>query len=524
VSNAVLIVEDDKATAELERRALAGGGNDTVVVSQVGHALDLLEQRSFDAILLDYHLPDGDPWAVVAAAEMKRPQIPVIVVTGQGNELIASEAITRGVAAYLKKSGTCWEQIPEIVDRVTALATKKESLRKNEAQLRLKAEQAEKASTAKSEFLASMSHELRTPLNAVIGFGYLLDKSDLSDDQRQIVTNIQVAGLALMGVVNNVLDLSKIEAGEMALENEPLDLPGLLLGVTQMLGQQAKSKGIELIVLPPAELPYTVTGDVTRLRQVIVNLVNNAIKFTEAGQVVVTVLCEQQGPEHILLRCEVKDSGIGIQADALKQLFQAFTQADATIAKRFGGTGLGLSISRRLVHMMGGEIGVTSTVASGSTFWFKIMLKRALSGAIVPRGLRSAVDEGHTLLLDGVRALVVDDSDVNQEILRRILETQGAIVTCCSDGASAVALVKDPQSLFDVVLMDVQMPIFDGNEATRCIRQQLGLLTLPIIGLTAGALRSDRDRSLEAGMNDFIVKPFDTQTLFRKVRLLLPQI
>jgi len=520
VNNAVLIIEDDCATAELERRALAGRGTDTVIVSDVGHALGLLGERTFDAILLDYHLPDGDPWAVVAAAESKCPQIPVVVITGQGNELIASEAMTRGVAAYLKKSGTCWDQIPGIVDRVTALATKKESLRINEAQLRLKAEQAEKASKAKSEFLASMSHELRTPLSAVIGFGYLLDKSNLSEDQRRMVTNIQAAGRALLGVINDVLDLSKIEAGEMSLENEPLDLPALMLSVMQMLGQQAKDKGIELIVPPLAELPCKVTGDASRLRQVIVNLVNNAIKFTEAGNVVVTVICTEQDAEHILMRCEVKDSGIGIEADALQRLFQAFTQADASITRRFGGTGLGLSIARRLVNLMGGEIGVTSTVEVGSTFWFEIALQRAPSVPVAPRALRT--DELERL--DGLRALVVDDSELNQEIVRRILEGQGAIVTCCSDGASAVELLGAQQRQFDVVLMDVQMPTLDGNEATRCIRHQLGLTTLPIIGLTAGALVSDRDRSLEAGMNDLIGKPFDTQALFRKVRLLVPAI
>jgi len=517
VSSAVLIIEDDQATAELERRALAGGGTDTVIVSEVSQALDLLQARRFDAILLDYHLPDGDPWAVVAAAEMRCPPIPVVVVTGQGNEMVAAEAMTRGVSAYLKKSGACWGQIPGIVDRVTAVATKKESLRQNEMQLRLKADEAEKASKAKSEFLASMSHELRTPLNAVIGFGYLLDQSNLSEDQREIVTNIQAAGRALLGLVNDVLDLSKIEAGEMLLENEPLDLPEMLLSVMQMLGQQARDKGIELIILPMDELPCSVAGDLSRLRQVLVNLVNNAIKFTATGQVVVTVMCTEQGSDHILMRCEVKDSGIGMEPDALQRLFQAFTQADSTISKRFGGTGLGLSISRRLVQLMGGEIGVSSTLAVGSTFWFEVALERALSSP--PPGRRIDASER----LDGLRALIVDDSELNREIVRRILEGQGAIATCCSDGASALELLRSHRQ-FDVVLMDVQMPVLDGREATRSIRHELGLKELPIIGLTAGTLRSDRDRSLEAGMTDLIGKPFDPQTLFRKLRVFVPEV
>jgi signal transduction histidine kinase len=532
VSNPVLIVEDDHAAAELERRALARVGTDTVIVAQVGHALELLRENSFDAILLDFNLPEGDPWAVVEAAEMKIPQIPVVVVTGQGNELIASEAMTRGVAAYLKKSGTCWDEIPGIVGRVTALAARKASVRINEAQLRLKAEQAEKANKAKSEFLATMSHELRTPLNAVIGFGYLLDQSNLSEEQRQIVTNIQAAGRALLSLVNDVLDISKIEAGEMSLEKEPLDLAALLLSVQQILGQQATGKGIELVVLPAPELSLSVVGDASRLQQVLVNLVSNAIKFTAAGRVLVALSCTQQGSDHISLRCEVKDSGIGIEAAALPHLFHAFTQADATTTRRFGGTGLGLSISRRLVELMGGEIGVISAVAVGSTFWFEIPLERAQGNPhVLPgpsadatgRSLKTAIlDRGDTLLLDGLRALVVDDSDLNREIVRRILESQGAIVACCSDGASAVEILRTRHREFDVVLMDVQMPVLGGDEATRYIRCELGLKTLPIIGLTAGALPSDRERSLDAGMNDLIGKPFDRQILFRKVRHFVP--
>jgi len=289
------------------------------------------------------------------------------------------------------------------------------------------------------------------------------------------------------------------------------------LSVVQMLGQQAKDKGVELIVPPLAELPSRVTGDASRLRQVIVNLVNNAIKFTEAGHVVVSVNCTERDSEHVLVRCEVKDSGIGIEADALQRLFQAFSQADPTITKRFGGTGLGLSIARRLVKLMGGDIGVTSTVGVGSTFWFEITLERASSRPTsAPRDLRT--DEHERLY--GLRALVVDDSELNQEIVRRILEGQGATVTYCFDGASAVELLKAQQQEFDVVLMDVQMPVLDGNEATRQIRR-LGLTALPIIGLTASALLADRDHSLKAGMNDLIGKPFDRETLARKLRLLV---
>jgi signal transduction histidine kinase len=292
-SSKVLIVEDDDSTAELERRALARAGTDSITASKVASALELLEKQSFSAILLDYHLPDGDSWAVVEAAELKRPRIPVVLVTGQGDEIVAAQAIDRGVAAYVKKSGTCWDQLPGVLRRVTKFSAEKERLRVAAAKFRVMAWVAETANNAKTEFLAGMSHEIRAPLSLVIGWTYLLEKTPLSEDQRKCLDNIQLAGRALLGVVNNVLDLSKIEAGALSVENESIDLPELLRDLSQMLTESAHNKGIELIVLPVAEPLYTVKGDAPRLRQILVNLVSNAIKFTEAGHVSVKLSCKK---------------------------------------------------------------------------------------------------------------------------------------------------------------------------------------------------------------------------------------
>jgi PAS domain S-box-containing protein len=539
---------------------------------------------------------------------------------------------------------------------VIAAAREVTERKQYERSLREAMHSAERANGAKSDFLANMSHEIRTPLNAVIGLGYLLEHTNLDADQRHLLSKIQFGGRALLGVINNVLDLSKIEAGEMLLEDEPFGLPGLVQDLGQLLAPQAAAKGIELIVRSSADLPDVIIGDASRLRQVLTNLLGNSIKFTETGHVELNVSWTEQAANRIRLRCTVEDTGIGVEAAALERLFTPFTQADASTTRRFGGTGLGLSITRRFVELMGGEIGVSSVVGVGSTFWIEIpvRLPPKIDDTPTDRGMRILIagpdndarsrlmdmaramgwspqltdtgrqlfevigndqssawpdvlilgldetdanahqlisrlekecghgelppvvviadlaqshveheqmmrsndvllvrpvtsstlfnavnavvakrpaslermvqstnfDELHAQWLFGVRVLVVDDSDINREVAQRILEKQGAIVTTCSDGLAAFVHVSVNHETLDVVLMDVQMPVLDGNEATRRIRSELKLDKLPIAALTAGALVGERQRAFDAGMNDFIIKPFDPQVLIRIVRRL----
>ncbi len=384
-----------------------------------------------------------------------------------------------------------------------------------EESLREATHRAEQASRAKSEFLANMSHEIRTPMNAVIGLAFLLGKTRLNDEQADLLAKLKLGSKSLLLVLNNVLDLSKIEAGELIVERRAFDLRVLLSELPEVLAVQAQAKGIAFEIDSAGDLPAALEGDATRLHQILTNLLSNAIKFTERGGVSLRVRRLADTSSHVTLRFAVQDTGIGIAAEVQAQLFAPFAQADASITRRFGGTGLGLSIVKRLVGLMGGEVHLDSTPGVGSEFSVTLQFPLA-SLEELDRPEAGSIEPGD-YILPGVRVLLVDDSDINLEVTRRILESEGAQVRVASNGQQAVDLLEAEPQAVDVVLMDVQMPVLDGYDATRRIRTQLHLEDLPIIALTAGALSSDRQRSSEAGMDDYIIKPFDAQQLMRSV-------
>ncbi len=375
---------------------------------------------------------------------------------------------------------------------------------------------AEAASASKSAFLANMSHEIRTPLNAVLGVTHLLADSPLDGDQRALLAKAQTAGRALLGIVNDVLDLAKIEAGEMRLEREPFSLCELLREVESVYGVQAQHKGLALTLERGPALPEALIGDAGRLRQVLVNLVGNAIKFTARGGVVIAAARDEAGGAP-RLRLSVRDSGIGITPEQQARLFQPFTQADETTTRRFGGTGLGLSIVRRLVGLMQGEVGLSSTPGQGSEFWVSVPLHEAALSALRPAPAAAPANG-----LNGLRVLLVDDSEVNLDIARRMLEREGARVHTCGDGAQALAWLQAQAGAVDAVLMDVQMPVMDGLEATRHIRADTTFTGLPVIALTAGALADERQRALDAGFSDFVAKPLEPALLLAALRRACP--
>jgi CheY-like chemotaxis protein/HPt (histidine-containing phosphotransfer) domain-containing protein len=340
----------------------------------------------------------------------------------------------------------------------------------------------------------------------VLGLAQVLEREAQPANQRDMVQRIRSAGQSLLAILNDVLDLSKIEAGQLRIEPHPFDLGALLASLDSLMGQTAHSKGLALHITPPAMRPGPLVGDGLRLEQVLLNLTGNAIKFTDHGEVAVRVQAFESDAEHVHLRFEVSDTGIGIAPDALARLFTPFTQADAGIGRRFGGTGLGLSICKRLVELMGGTICADSQLGHGSVFSFEVPLVR---GQVEPAAAAGASRPQATARASPGRTCVVDDSAMNRDLVERALALEGATATLAADGQQAVELLRNKPDGFDAVLMDVQMPVMDGLTATRQIRAELGLAELPIIAFTAGVRDDQQADARRAGANDVLPKPMD---------------
>jgi PAS domain S-box-containing protein len=399
-----------------------------------------------------------------------------------------------------REGGTIW-----IIEDVT-------ERRRNQQALASAKELAEAANLAKSQFLANTSHEIRTPLNGLLGLVHLAlsqpEPPHSVDQLKLYLVRIQESAQTLAGIISDILDFSKIEAGQLKLEQQVFDLHQLLQEISGPYAELSHAQGLAFRLNLATNLPRWVRGDALRLRQILGNYLSNALKFSQVGLIDLSVVCA--GPGRV--RFEVSDNGVGIESSALDRLFKPFSQADGSTTRRFGGTGLGLSICRQLAQLMGGEVGVRSQVEEGSTFWLNIPLPTVS----IENNQNETANPAHQepiAWLRGSRVLVVEDNPVNTLVVEAMLGQWGVEVTLAEHGAQGVAAVESAEEPFDAVLMDLQMPVMGGLDATRAIRSRWTAEQLPVIALTAGVLMSERDEALTIGMNDFLTKPIEPDQL-----------
>ncbi len=409
----------------------------------------------------------------------------------------------------IRAKKTSRDEIGVLVEGVNSML---EGIEQRDEQLLVAKEIAENANLAKSQFLAQMSHEIRTPMNGVLGIASLLLHTSLNEKQTNFVHTIRTSGESLLGLINDILDSSKIEAGKLELELISFNIRHMAEETVDLLSKHASEKNVNLACVVSTDVPAYVEGDPGRLRQIFMNLLGNALKFTSYGEVILYISEEKRDNDDVYLRFEIKDSGIGVNKNKQKEIFVAFSQVDESTTRKFGGTGLGLAICRSLVHLMGGTIGIESEEGKGSVFWFTVMLGMGSTSDVIV-GL---LPEKTFFQKFDAFVLVVEDNITNQIVAQGTLEKMGCKVELAGNGLEAVSAVEKKQ--YDLIFMDCQMPVMDGYEATVKIRKKSSgqeMEYVPIVALTAHAMKGDRERCLAVGMDDYIAKPFDEQQLER---------
>jgi signal transduction histidine kinase/CheY-like chemotaxis protein len=383
--------------------------------------------------------------------------------------------------------------------------------------LAIEKERADKSAMIKEQFLANMSHEIRTPINAVVGFSGLLQKTPLQSDQKQFVDLIQKSGDNLLAVVNDILDISKLEAGMMRITKNPFSISEICMSMEMMFFHKATEKNISFSCTVDEDIPDTLVGDAERLNQVLINLINNALKFTSEGEVNVNVIMEKRTSDKVDLKFSIKDSGIGIPKNKLSTIFDRFEQADSETSRQYGGTGLGLSIVKKIINLQGGEINVQSETGKGSEFIFNITYEFIEN----PENLENytTVHNQDNVVFNNIKALVAEDNITNQTLLKFTLKQWNLDYDLAENGQQALDLIQ--KNKYDIVLMDIQMPLMDGYEAAKKIRKEVNA-SIPIIAMTAHVLPTEREKCINAGMNDYISKPLKETEFLKLLKKYLP--
>lgn len=502
----VLIVDDNQVNLNLLRNILLSADYTVIAASTTEEALELIRTESPDTILLDVMMPDMDGFSFCRSLKKDErfSDIPVIFLTSLSHKADIVEGFNAGGHDYIVKPFNRQELLARVRNHIHLYDTLLENKRLTKL--------SEDASRSKSEFLASMSHEIRTPLNSIIGMAEVLAETPLSKEQRKYVSIFRSAGESLLEIINDILDLSKIEACHTELESIDFHLPTLLNSVISILSVRATEQNCRISIHLNPETPQTISSDPTRLRQILINLVGNAVKFTKNGSVEIAV--ESTSSNTLLF--SVKDEGIGIPEEKQQLIFESFTQADSLTTRKYGGTGLGLTICQKLVKIMGGRIWLESAPEKGSTFFFTSRFNPATSSPL-PDPAESASPPS-CQILHPARILLVDDNEDNRNLLCLYLRDTPFTIDTAGNGQEAFKVFR--RSPYNLIIMDIEMPIMDGYEATKRIREwerDQGMKATPIIALTAHAFVRFRKKCMDSGCSDYLTKPVRKNILFQTI-------